>query len=327
MKKVKIALIGCGTVMLKAHIPALMGDPAARISAHLFQIIAVCGLDDEPLEHARALIPSLRVYKDYRKLLDTEDCDAVLIATGETYHPEIASYALHCGKFVLCEKPLGQDTKSLERAFGDLSANARDRMQIAFNKRFHPVFLDYRAAQNNGNFGRPITGMFSFVTQQGRKPGWDGILSNMIHYCDLIVNIFGKPQEIKTICNEFTGGISVSTSIKSTASAVISFMFTSTGSWNGGCNEEWQLTDDARNRIIARNASEFYLIRHDADTIVKESSNSIFWQRDPGGYKTQLSSFYKLVCGTIDKPQVTLDQAIEAHELFDEIRNQCEGSR
>ena len=83
----------------------------------LFDIVAVSDLDEDyrigKLLAAKALGPKkgndVRIpdfYKDYRRLLDQKDIDAVCIATPDHWHVKIAIEALQAGKHVYCQKPL-----------------------------------------------------------------------------------------------------------------------------------------------------------------------------------------------------------------------------
>jgi predicted dehydrogenase len=93
--------IGCGDMAFRypwKHITDL-------VNADTFgRVVAVCDVDRKRAEDAsdggkRA------IYQDYRKLLDRQDIDAVIITTPDHWHVKIAIDALRAGKDVFLAKP------------------------------------------------------------------------------------------------------------------------------------------------------------------------------------------------------------------------------
>jgi predicted dehydrogenase len=75
------------------------------------QVVAICDVNQGRRDNARQLVnerygnSDCAVYNDFRDLLARKDIDAVLIATGERWHPLISMAAARAGKDVYCEKP------------------------------------------------------------------------------------------------------------------------------------------------------------------------------------------------------------------------------
>lgn len=85
------------------------GGMTGRDDVH---VVAVCDVNRQRLENARDQVnqrygdKGCSTYRDFRSLLARPDIDAVLIATGERWHPLISMYAARAGKDIYCEKPL-----------------------------------------------------------------------------------------------------------------------------------------------------------------------------------------------------------------------------
>jgi predicted dehydrogenase len=75
-------------------------------------IIALCDVDwGTHTAKTFEMFPSAKKYKDFRKMLDSEDknIDAVTVATPDNIHAVAAMAAIKRGKHVYCEKPLCHD--------------------------------------------------------------------------------------------------------------------------------------------------------------------------------------------------------------------------
>lgn len=81
------------------------------------QLIAVAEVDPERAAPLKKRFPGLRVYKDFRKLLETEGSriDSVNVSTPDHVHAVMAVTAMELGKHVYGQKPLAHDLFEVRR--------------------------------------------------------------------------------------------------------------------------------------------------------------------------------------------------------------------
>lgn len=69
-------------------------------------IVALCDVDERMAGATREQFPGATAYGDFRRMLDREKLDAVVVATPDHTHAVATMAALKAGKHVYCEKPL-----------------------------------------------------------------------------------------------------------------------------------------------------------------------------------------------------------------------------
>jgi len=114
--RIRFGVIGCGG-MGTGHLNELV----KRAEADNVQVVAVSDVYQKRLNRAKEICKG-EGYIDYRKLLERDDVDAVLIATPDHWHSKIAIDAMSAGKHVYVEKPM---THTVEQAIELRDAVAR----------------------------------------------------------------------------------------------------------------------------------------------------------------------------------------------------------
>src|SRR5207249_2880363 len=103
------------------------GDDLQEVSSE--NIVALCDIDDHYLAAARQKYPQAKTYNDFRRLLDQDGIDAVVIGTPDHTHAVAAVAALKSGRHVYCEKPLAR-TISETRIITETARNQKRVTQI-----------------------------------------------------------------------------------------------------------------------------------------------------------------------------------------------------
>lgn len=198
MRRLNVAIIGCGGITLQNHLPGLALCPEVRVHA-------VCDADPATLERARQQSGAAVASLEAGEVVTRDDVHAVIIATPNASHPEIAHRAVAHGKHVLCEKPL-----ALTRAEAEGMAAAAERAGVrhmtAFTYRFVPAMRYLHHLVRRGDLGMPYHyrscrlqdwGTRSLGWRQQRRLAGSGELGDMLsHRIDFAHHLVGPMRRL-----------------------------------------------------------------------------------------------------------------------------------
>lgn len=147
MDEVRIGLIGAGRIG-KIH-----GETVAR-RVEGSRLAAVADINRPAAEALAARLGAAQATDDYRRLLDDQEIDAVVIASASDTHTRLIEEAAAAGKHIFCEKPVDFDLARIDRALAAV-AEAGVKLQVGFNRRFDPNFRKVREMIAAGKIGQP----------------------------------------------------------------------------------------------------------------------------------------------------------------------------
>jgi predicted dehydrogenase len=196
-----LGIIGAGAVSELQHFPGIRVDPRA-------ELVAVCDPNADLLKRRGTQWGCTATYADYRPLLARDDIDAVIVATPNFTHVEIAMAALAAGKHVMCEKPLGTSAEQVRLLYQTAQGSGLVHM-TAFTYRFAPSMRYLRHLVRSGALGQPRhfrSQRFldwpetSWGWRQYRETAGAGDLYDMtIHRIDLALDLMGP---LERVCGE-----------------------------------------------------------------------------------------------------------------------------
>ncbi len=131
MAKIGIGVIG-GGYMGKAHSAAFASVGTVFETKLKPRLEMICGSTPESGARYAAAYGFARAAGDWRELVADEKVEAVIIASPQATHREIAQVAFALGKPVLCEKPMGLGVDDA-RAMVSAAADAGVANMVAYN--------------------------------------------------------------------------------------------------------------------------------------------------------------------------------------------------
>ncbi|MBR3753921.1 MAG: Gfo/Idh/MocA family oxidoreductase [Clostridia bacterium] len=196
-EKVKVAVIGCGTIANSAHIPAYM-------ACELAEIKYFCDIIPERADKAVEKYGCGKAIYDYHEILDDPELDAVSVCTHNDMHSVISIDFMRHGKDVLCEKPAARilsEALEMEKVSYEtgriLSIGVCNRYANSVNHikkliadgelgEVYHVYASFRAY-------RSIPGLGGDFTTKASSGG-GALIDWGVHYIDLILYCLGDPK-------------------------------------------------------------------------------------------------------------------------------------
>lgn len=141
---VRFGLVGYGNHGRCAVLPAINAAKGAKVAA-------VADLD--PANLARLPDPSIPTYTDYRKMLQSEQLDAVYVAVPVEKHGVVTMAALQAGLHVIVEKPMAPTVAECRSMINAAKKNDL-LLAVDFELRYSPIFIQIRKWISAGCLGR-----------------------------------------------------------------------------------------------------------------------------------------------------------------------------
>lgn len=198
----RVGLIGCGSVALAAHIPALLqlGDD--------FRVVAIADPTESLRRRAQELleIGSADAYASHEELLTRDDIDVVDVCTPPNVRPKIVIDAAAAQKQIISEKPLATAPK-LAREMVRATRAAGVTLGLMHNYLYLSEFVAARSFINAGEIGVPEVAILNYlgvIDNPGSsefQPGWrrrptvagGGVLMDMLHVVYVAEHLLGEP--------------------------------------------------------------------------------------------------------------------------------------
>ncbi len=198
MKKIKVGVIGCGTIA-KQHIEAYQKSDRAEVVA----------LADIVPKQVAALAEEYgidKTYSDYRRMLKDDSFSAVSICVPNFLHGEVTVRALESGKHVLCEKPMALNLRQAQK-MADAAGKSKKVLMLAMCRRFQAESQVLKKIIDSGKLGgiyhahvsllsrRGIPGLGGWFTTKS-KSGGGPLIDKSVHALDLTIWLMGNPEPV-----------------------------------------------------------------------------------------------------------------------------------
>ena len=212
MKKIRFGIIGLGN-QGSTYVLKLFDEGKIENGC----VSAMCDINPAKIERIKSKTTnsSARYFIDYKEMLGSGLCDAVLVETPHYLHPEMAEECLKRNIHVICEKPAGVYTAQVKE-MNAAAEKSEAKFAVMFNQRTDCVYRKMREIIAAGGIGRLqrvtwiITDWYrsQFYYDTGSwRATWAGegggvLINQCPHQLDLIQWVTGlRPQKVRAFCH------------------------------------------------------------------------------------------------------------------------------
>ena len=181
--KVRWGILSTAKIGREKVIPAMQ-------KSNLVDILGISSRDSENAKETAAKLGIQRAYGSYAELIGDPEIDAIYNPLPNHMHLEWSLKAIDAGKHVLCEKPIGMNSKEAESLIEAVKKNPELKVMEAFMYRFHPQWQKTLELVNNGSIGKVVTihSLFSYYNVdpqniRNRVDAGGGALMDIGCYC------------------------------------------------------------------------------------------------------------------------------------------------
>lgn len=188
MDKLNAAVIGTGS-HAQGHLRMIN-------NAHEMRLLAVCDINEERLEKAKAEFHAERAFTDYREMIDKCDLDVVYVVTQPGGTADVSIYCLEQGLHTSVEKPPGLSSADTRRIL-EAEKNSDGIAIVSLNRRYMPEVLAVRKiVQDCGGAVHCAATYNKPVVNTGDDWGQYMLIHDAIHHVDLLRWFAGDAVEV-----------------------------------------------------------------------------------------------------------------------------------
>ncbi|WP_308638500.1 Gfo/Idh/MocA family protein [Paenibacillus silvisoli] len=153
MKKIRVAVVGCGAIAQRRHIPEYAANPNVEFVAFVDPVI-------ERAEEFAAKYDA-KAFASYEEMLSEVKPEAVSVCTPNYLHAPVAIAAANAGAHVLVEKPMAS-TDEEAAAMVEAASKNGVYLMVGHNQRLMPPHVKAKQILDSGALGRVLTFRTSF---------------------------------------------------------------------------------------------------------------------------------------------------------------------